>query len=253
MTAPNAPQETQPEALPVPVAASAEVVSQIESRESTLHGQIEELVIESPETLQYAVDLLEANTALQKVVDEDLGEPKRIGRKLWESLNDSYNRYMKPLKTDESTLKSKIGTYHSAVEIARTAEIEAAKKQAETNAADEAARDEHVEALVDAGEFEKAEAVLDKKPTVSAPPPAAPAAPTGVSFRETWKAEIFDLPKLIEAAAAGDSNALGILTDDKVKAAATSVASQLAKALKSKTSVPGVKAYAEKTVSKGKK
>jgi hypothetical protein len=249
-TLPATPEEAP---LPVVVPAKAETVAVIVTRASSLHQQVEALTIENDDALETAADLLGAVKAFRKEVDTDLGEPARVAHTLWQMIRERFTKHDDPLKADEGTIKGKVQAYYRKRELEREQQIEAAKTQAAARETDEAARDTEAEALLDAGEFEAAEAVL-AEPT---PPPASPAttAPKtkGMSVRDNWKAEIFSMEKVYEAAAKGDTVAQGILCDKKVIKAAESVASQSAKGMKAKMAVPGVRAYNDPVVSGGKR
>lgn len=243
------PSPTAAQQLPVVVPASADAVIAIETQESSLHAKIQALVVNDDDGLAAASELLASNSYLQKVVEEDLGTPKKAARSLWQSMNDLFNKYMKPLQDDEKVLKRKISDHLARVEQERQRQIEAARRQAEARAADEDARLEHAAALEAAGDHEGAAEVLDEEPA-PAPAPIAQKKVEGLSARDNWKAQIVSIEKMIHAASAGDPNALAILTDEKVVEAATRVASQAAKGLKAKFRCDGVRVYNDRVVSR---
>lgn len=120
---------------------------------------------------------------------------------------------------------------------ARQAEAESRERQRlaelEEQAAADAARDA-------AEQVELAEIAPVTVPTVEAPKAS------GISTRHNWKAEVTDLHALITAAAAG------IARNDPTMAAYlvadTKALGQVARALKNKARIPGVRIYAEESV-----
>jgi len=148
-----------------------------------------------------------------------------------------------------------------AVERARLAEIERQRREAED--AERKAREVAQAALAkgDTAAFTLAAKLADERAAereeaeeaqqlaevapVHVPAVAAPKA-AGVAGRVTWKAEVVDLAELVksaaEALARGDDTLLGYLQAD------TSALGQVAKALKAKARVPGVRFYAEESL-----
>lgn len=252
--APQTPEPVEEAQLPTVVPASAETEAAIASRGLTLYAQIDALVIESDADLDVASEHLSNVRALRREIDGDFGEPARAARKLWEMIRERFTKYDNPAKDVEATLKDKGGAYHQKRARERQAQIDAAARQAESRKVDDEARLAEAEQLEAAGDHEAAAAVLDEAPT-PAPPATVDAPPTkGMSVRETWKAEITSIDKLIEAAGKKDGEvARSILSDPKVVKAATSVASIIAKGMKANMKVPGVRAYPDTTVAGGKR
>ncbi len=254
MTESNAAPEA--EVLPIVVPASPETVAVIVSRASTLHGEVEALVIEDDVGLEVASELLAAVRSCRKEIDTDLGEPAREARKLWEMIRQRFTKHDNPLKAAETAIKDAVKAYHQKVARDRQAAIEAAEAQAAAKKTDDAARGREFDALVDAGDEEGAAAVLEEAPTPA--PARATSAPKteGLTVRENWKAEVTSIGKLIKAAAGsgdGAAVALSILSGPKVVAAATTAASQIAKGMKANMNVPGVRAYDDPIVGARKK
>lgn len=141
--------------------------------------------------------------------------------------------------------------------LARVAAEEAqAKAEAEAQAAQEAAEaanangdhlaaDEAQQRAQEAAQEAAEAAERVELADVAAPQALSRAAPTasGVASRQNWKAEVFDLGALVTAAAEGlargDGTLLGYLE------ANTTAVSQVARALKEKARIPGVRVYAE--------
>jgi DNA repair exonuclease SbcCD ATPase subunit len=160
------------------------------------------------------------------------------------------------------------------------AEVERQRREAEQEAQAkiEAARQE-AEALIESGNVAAAEQVLERAEgnaaaiqaqaavqaaetldraeedaaalqslAATAPAPIAriavpaPAKAQGMSVRENWKAEVLDLDAVVNAAAAGDANARGILQVNQT------ALNGLARSLKAQLRIPGVRAYDEPVV-----
>lgn len=102
------------------------------------------------------------------------------------------------------------------------------------------------EAAQERAEVAQAQIELADVAPVALPSVAAPKA-AGIAMRETWKAEVIDLPALVTAAAAGiakgDTTMLGFLQAD------TKALGQVATALKSQARIPGVRIYRKESLS----
>lgn len=127
-------------------------------------------------------------------------------------------------------------------EAARKAREEAeAAARAGDEAAAAAAREAAQHAAQEAEEAQAQVELAEVAPIALAIVEAPKAA--GISTRQNWKAEVTDLQALVLAAAerakAGDTTLLGYLQPD------TKALGQVAKALKSKARIPGVRVYAE--------
>lgn len=240
--------------LPTVTPASAETEAVIQSRAVSLYTLTDGLVIDSDAKLDAAAEYLSMVRALRREIAHDFGEPATAARKLWEMIRERFTKHDNPAKEAESRLKDKVGAYHRQRALERQQQIEAAERQAAATKADSDARGQEFDALMEAGDTEGAQAVLDETPT-PAPPPAAVGAPKtkGMSVRETWKAEVVNLDALIKAAAGGDSNARSCFDGEPVKKAVTAAASRVAKGMMSRMSVPGVRAYPDTTVAGGRR
>ena len=149
-------------------------------------------------------------------------------------------RYDDPLNAGERTIKSKMGAYYSEQERIRRAEQlrleEEAKRAAEDAMIKEAAL---AESLGDKG---AAEAILDEE-IILAPVVAPPAVQkqTGISVRENWGFEVFDLKALVAAVVAGGVPASAIEANEKFLG-------QQARSLKAELRYPGVRVTCQKII-----
>jgi len=132
-------------------------------------------------------------------------------------------------------------------EAAERAEREAVEKaervkaESEAKAKADAEAAEH-DAARRAAEIEQAAQMEAEQVAVYAPM-AEQTKASGVSYRETWKAEVTDLDALIAAAAAGNAMARGCICADE------KAINGQARALKQNFKVPGVRVFAERGVS----
>lgn len=247
------PERTEEEQLPIVVPATPETVAVIVTRATTLLDRVKALVIEDDAGLETAADHLSDVRALRREVAHDLGEPATAARKLWEMIRERFTRHDNPLKAAETMLKDKVGAYHRQRALERQQQIDAADAQAKAHETDGAARDLEAERLMDAGDFEGAQAVLDETPTPAPARPTSAPKTKGISVGETWKAEVLNLDMLIKAAAGGDPTARSCFAGEPVKKAVTAAASKVAKGMMSNMNVPGVRAYPEPRVAAGKR
>lgn len=120
---------------------------------------------------------------------------------------------------------------------ARQAEAESRERQRLADLEEQAAADAAREA---AEQAELAEISLVHVPAVEAPKAA------GISTRQNWKAEVTNLNDLITAAAAGIAR--GDPTMAAYLVADTKALGQVARALKNRARIPGVRVYAEESI-----
>lgn len=117
---------------------------------------------------------------------------------------------------------------------------EAARQKAEQEAEAKAKQAEEA-AAAKAKEAERQAQAEAEQVAVHAPV-EQPQKLSGVSYRETWKAEVEDIDAVIKAAAEGNQLARALLTVN------TTTLGQQARSLKNNLQVPGIRAYSERTV-----
>jgi len=149
------------------------------------------------------------------------------------------NEAFLPIRAAKQVANRKLSDYQAEQERKAAAERARLEKEAKQN--EEAHRLEVAEQLEAAGEKEAAAAVLDEPmtiaPVVAAPKPAL----SGVTFRETFRAEVTDKMALIREIA--KTPALLHLAYVNLPAI-----NQLARALKERLSIPGVRVIKEKQI-----
>ncbi len=157
-----------------------------------------------------------------------------------------------PLLEAERLLKASLGAYHTAQEIKRQAEQrrleEVARREAEDRRVAEAA---DMERAALAGPEPDLDALYDAQQLLEQPIeapsvvlPAATPKMAGVSFRETWRADVTNLRELCRAIADGHQPTSLVLPNQ-------TALNGLARSLKNQARVPGVRFVAEKTVAAG--
>lgn len=233
------------------------------------HEIVVSIQIDAPEMFAIAGDELKAITGRYKAI-EDLR--LSITRPIDESkkrVMDLFREPLERLKADENHLRSGMLEYQrverekadairrSAEEVARKERVEQQRIQREAEDARRVAQ-EAAKAATNAAERQKAEEAMVEAELraeeaeqaielAEIAPPALPVAATpkvaGIASRETWKAEVVDLEQLVIAAATG------LATGDKTLfaylQADTKALGSVAKALKTKARIPGVRIYSE--------
>lgn len=236
------------------------------------HSAALAIEIDSPEMLAIAIDELREITARRKRVEEERLRFTRPLDSLKSQWIDRFKPYLESLEQDEQLLRKGVLDYQQAErEKADKLRREAEAKQAAERAAAEAARREAERAERDAREAAQrasneaereaaaqaaAAAALAREAAAEkvelaelAPMPVIAASPKadGVSTRQTWKAEVTDLRALVLAAAEraqrGDDTLLAFLTPD------TKALAGAARSMRNKLNVPGVRVYAEESLS----
>lgn len=150
-----------------------------------------------------------------------------------------------PLAEAERIAKSALVTYDQQQEQARRAEE--ARVRAELQRQETERRLAEAVALEDAGELAEAEALIDEPITV----PVVAVAPTmpkvsGITYRETWSAEVTDLAALVAYVATRPEFA-GLLSANMPALNAQ------ARSLKASLRIPGVKAVCTRDVAAGRR
>lgn len=150
-----------------------------------------------------------------------------------------------PLAEAERIAKSALVTYDQQQEQARRAEE--ARVRAELQRQETERRLAEAVALEDAGELAEAEALIDEPITV----PVVAVAPTmpkvsGITYRETWSAEVTDLAALVAYVATRPEFA-GLLSANMPALNAQ------ARSLKASLRMPGVKAVCTRDVAAGRR
>lgn len=182
-------------------------------------------------------DLLRIKTAKNNLDTRRKRITKRIDLEKKEVM-DFFRPPTRWLEEAERILKRTMLTYQQAEERKRRHEQEKLEKAAERKR--QRLEQRAVEAA-EKGDERKAAALDAQACTVVTPVVQPQTKVTGVSTRETWKAEVTDLMALVKAVAAGDASLTLIQAN-------TTEINKRARALKSEFDVPGIRVYPEQSL-----
>ena len=197
------------------------------------------LQIVSPVHYVEISERLKVNKAFQKGVMDFFRPLKEKAKVAHQALCDAERKHLEPAQRDEARDKGALNAYQQ--------EQERLRREAERRLAEEARKREEAQRLAEAQAYEdaglpdEAEAVLEQ--AVEAAPPTIILPTTtpkveGLSYRQVWKAEVVDL-ELLVAQAARDDRLLALLQPNPV------ALGQMARALKGRMKVPGVRVWSE--------
>ncbi|KAF1008954.1 MAG: hypothetical protein GAK28_00586 [Luteibacter sp.] len=218
--------------------------------------------IDCPEMLAIASDELRGIVTRRKEIEDLRFSITRPMDAAKQKVMDLFRAPLDRLGQAESLLRDEVTRYQRAEREKadaerREAEARSLAEQAEAERREQEAL-EAAKAAQASGDMDgvvaatmAAEAAREDRDLASiAPLPVAtrtPAKPTGVGTRVTWKAEVTDLKALVLEAAkraeAGDEFLLTFLMADE------KVIGQAAKAMQAKLNVPGIRTYAEESLS----
>lgn len=194
-----------------------------------------ELKIRDSQTYQTACDFLKSLKTIEKDINATFDEPIRRAFEAHRSIVGAKKKHFEPIEQAERIVKPKIAAYQEEQERIRREEErrlqEEARKQAEEDALAQAAE------LEAQGDKEGAEALISEP--VAPPPVVLPKSTpkvAGIATREVWQWRMIDSNKLPRQ----------FLKVDEQKI------SQIVRAMKSATSIPGIEVYAEKQIAAGR-
>lgn len=246
--------------------AVAMVDPKLEQEGLTLRQQVDQLVVTNDETFVVAGEFLKGLRVYTKRVHEVFDPIVDSAHKAHKVAVDQRKSLLKPAEDAERLIKGRVAEYQDQQrrimeEVARQAEQERLRLEAEAQAAAEAEqarlRKEAEDAVLNAaavaeerGDTETAERLLQQPivtPTVVAAPVFVPLAPVvappkveGLSFRGAWKASVTDFKALVRAVASGRVP-ITLLAVDEV------ALGQFARATRGAQAVPGVRFYEERS------
>lgn len=187
-----------------------------------------------------AAEIGRAIASLDKQAKEKFDLIKKPIHQAHKAACDWENEVRQPLENAKRYLSTQIGAFDQAQEVIRRAEEARLQEEARVQAQAEADRQSREQALQDAialeaaGDSKGAEAVLNNPTPVEAyvPPVILPTLvpkAAGVSSAKTWKFRITDVDKIPREYMVPNETMIG----------------QMVRAMKEKTSIPGVEAYPE--------
>lgn len=222
------------------VTAAEDAVGREDAQIAELEASAGALTIETAEQLQSSSTMLTAIKTRQKDMTElrlSITRPMdEAKRRVMEVFQPALDR----LGSAERAIKNAVLTYTQETERRRREEQAALDADAERERQRLATLAEKQESE---GHEVRAEASRERAETVTAPTVARAPTPTGaVHVRTTWHAELVDVSELVKACAAGRAPT-GLLQPDMTALNA------MARTLKERFDIPGVKAVAEQGVS----
>ena len=213
-----------------------------QERMSTL-DQAKAFIITTPDAYALAADFGTTIKALRKKIKEHYKPIIDAAKATYDAARAAFNEHDGPLEAAEAALKGKMSTFHAEeerkAEEARRKMEEELRKQAEEEQLNQAVELESMGLKVEAQEILNAPpAPVYTIPSLAPKPTSA----VGVSHRENWSAEVFDLPALIRFVSTTPSM-LGALKANDV------FLNNMARAQKQAMVIPGVRAVNRPVVS----
>ncbi len=206
-----------------------------------------ELVVRSQEHYTRVAEKLKLVKAFQRKVTDWFAPHKKRASDLHRALCDDERKLLQPALEDEQRIKRALVAY--TIEQDRIRREEQQRLQREAREREEARRLDEAVALEDEGRatgdvaYHEAANHLIDAPIASTPieglTPAAPKV-DGLSYRDTYRAQVFDLMTLIKAVAAGQQP-MALLQVNQ------SALDGLARSLKTSMAIPGVQLVIDKT------
>ena len=207
---------------------------QIEHEASMAVATAQEIVVKDDESYTKTAGWVKDLKGIRKLIDETFDPHVKTAHGLWKGLIAEKKKHSAPLDEAEGIVKRKLSDYTQAQEKVRRAEEQRLREEARKKA--EAEQLAAAQAAEEAGDAEEAERLLDEE-VIPEPVIVEPAAPKveGVSYRTTWKFRITDEKKIPREYLAVDEKKIG----------------QVVRALKDQAKIPGVEAYAAKSMAVG--
>lgn len=206
------------------------------------------IVIRTDDEYTAVAERLKVITSFKRRVQDFFRPHKERANAAHKALCDDERKVLKPAETDESRLKSALVTYATEKERARRAEEarlrEEQRRQEETRRLEEAAALERAAvASCDLAMQEEAEALIEAPIPEMPVQTTAAAAPKidGLSYRDVYRGHVVDLDALA-AAALKDPQLRGYI---KIEPNQTAI-DAMARALREKLNIPGVKLVLDK-------
>jgi hypothetical protein len=204
-----------------------------------------EFIVTNPDNYTNASEFLKEIKGAQKKVVEFFDPMKKKAHEAWKSICDREGEFLNPLKTAESSLKTKMLAFQRHEEEKRLAE------QRHLQAiADEKARKERERLIKEAEKLKTPE--LKEQRLAEAETFVAPAIEVqsevpevkGISFRKTWKAELVSKEEFVKAAAVNPM----LMTFVEIDMAKLN---RIAAATKGEVVYPGVRIFEESNIASG--
>jgi hypothetical protein len=205
------------------------------------------LVVQSPEEYSATAEHLKTIKTFQRSVVDWFRPLKAKAKAAHDGLCIEERKMLQPSYEDENRIKAALVAYNNKQEQLRREET--LRLQREQREREEAERLEQAAALEceaqatgEAGYQEAAQHLLDAPMAISSVEPETPATPKveGLSYRETYRAQVLDLMMLVKAVAAGQQPIALLLANQ-------SALDGMARSLKTSMAIPGVRLLCDKT------
>ncbi len=220
-------------------------VQEIEQKTETLPERARGIAIATAEEYKAAGEFLLEIKALRREIDGTFDPIIEKAHSAHKEAIAQKKKHDGPLAEAEALMKPKIAGYLQEEERKRRAEELRLQEEERKRAEEEQL---HQAAILDEiGETEAANRLLDEKPEVIPVilPKQAPKV-AGISMRETWSAQVFDLMALVNAVATGKAPV-------QCLSANTVFLGQQARSMKAAMNYPGVKAVPDSSISAGRR
>jgi len=215
---------------------------ELESQALALPEQARELSIRDQGSYDAAVAFLSVVKQMRQEIDRTFDPIISKAHAAHKEACEQKRRVEAPVVEAERIVKGAIGGF--ALEQKRLAEAEGERLRQEAEAQEQELRQELSLRVKAAGASEEEVRAIVESPSTAPPPVAQPSyeQDTRVSTRANWKAEVTDFKLLVKAASEKDE-LLSLLQANQT------ALNQLAKAMKEKMNVAGVRAYNDTVVS----
>lgn len=215
---------------------------QVEKESQTYPMKAKEfaLAIKDDEGYRNAADFLMTIKGFRKKVEDTFGPVVKKAYDAWKATVDLRKKADAPLDEAERIIKPAMAVYLTEKERAHRQEEE--RLRAEQKKKDDEARMALAAEVHKSGEIEVANAILEQAPAPIVLPRTEAPKVQGISAKDVWKCEVFDINALIKAVADG-------IVPKAVLQVNESELNRLAKALKAEMRYPGTRVWCEKDIS----
>ncbi len=217
-------------------------MNDIESKALALPDKARQLRIVDTATFQSAGVMLVDIKALRGELDATFDPTIKAAHNAHKTAVAAKKKVEAPLAEAETIIKSQMGEYQTEQERIRKEQQD--RIDAELRRMEEEKRLNTAVALDNIGAKDAAEKVLNEPIVIRTPKVAPVPKVEGVSFRETWHAEVIDLPALVRYCATESPALLALYLQANM-----APLNQAARTMKGQMNIPGVKAVCDKSVS----
>lgn len=198
------------------------------------------LSVKDDEGYRAAGEFLIAIKGFRKKVDDAFAPAVQKAHEAHKAIKALQNQAAAPLDEAERIIKPALAAYDQEQDRIRREEQD--RLAAEQKKRDDDARIAEAAKVAENGDLDGANAILEAPPApIVAPPPPPKAAVAGISYRETWKAEVTDMRSLIAAVASGKASTTLLAINGPAL-------NSMVRALRSELKIPGVRVWSEKEV-----